>query len=211
MKPYLPYTPRSSQRGVTLIFALIALVILLIGAAAMVRSMSTSMLNAGNYGFKRDLGNQGERAVDFVLNQIDTGALGSETAREQSNTALNYSATFRDRNNAQGVPLALLSDAEFATVGVASNDLVQADMGITIRYLVERMSSQSGPVDASTAILSDAPSLSADSLTPVENNTSPGAGGPQVGAAPRKVIYRLSLRVSGPRNTQSFFQATFTI
>lgn len=210
MKPNPPSPARSSQRGVTLIFALIALVVLLIGAAAMVRSMSTSMLNAGNYGFKRDLGNQGERAVDLVLNQINTGVLGSDLAREQSNTALNYSAVIL-ANNPQGVPLALLSDAEFAAAGTAGNDITQTDMGVTIRYVVDRMSTAPGPVDATKAILSDAPALGADSLTPVENNSSPGVGGPQVGAAPRKVIYRLSMRVSGPRNTQSFFQATFTI
>lgn len=210
MKPYLPASARSSQRGVTLVFALISLVILLIGAAAMVRSMSVSMQNAGNYGFKRDLGNQGERAVNLVLSQVNAGVLGTDAARQQSNAALNYSATVLP-SNPQGIPLALLSDDFAGGAGTASNDIAQTDMGVTIRYVVDRMSTTAGPVDASTAILSEAPPLGGSELNPVENSSSPGGGGTQAGAAPRKVVYRLSIRVSGPRNTQSFFQATFTI
>ena len=48
----------SRQHGVVMLFGLIALAIMLIGTAAMVRSMNTSMFNAGNLGFKRDMGNQ---------------------------------------------------------------------------------------------------------------------------------------------------------
>jgi hypothetical protein len=44
--------PRQRQRGVVMLFGLFALAIMLIGAAAMVRSMNTSMFNAGNLGFR---------------------------------------------------------------------------------------------------------------------------------------------------------------
>ncbi len=51
------------QRGATLIIALISLVILSIGALALMRSTSTSLFMAGNLAFKRDVANQAERAI----------------------------------------------------------------------------------------------------------------------------------------------------
>ena len=54
-------TPRrAAQRGVVLLYSLIALVIMLIAAIALVRSFQTSLFNAGNLGFKRDMRNQSE-------------------------------------------------------------------------------------------------------------------------------------------------------
>jgi hypothetical protein len=35
------------------------------------------------------------------------------------------------------------------------------------------------------------------------------AGG--LGALPQQVVYRLSVRVTGPRNTQAYFQSTFAL
>ena len=139
-----PATPcgtrrRARQRGAVLLFGMIALVVLLVGTAALVRSMNTSVFTAGNYGFKRDLTNQGERAVAAVLDVVQTGALSTVAAREASDPARNYSAQLL-ATNPQGIPLALLSDAQFAGVGVAANDISISDMGITIRYVVDRVS-----------------------------------------------------------------------
>jgi hypothetical protein len=32
-----------------------------------------------------------------------------------------------------------------------------------------------------------------------------------IGAVPQSVVFRLSILVTGPRNTQSFFQSTFSV
>ena len=111
-RPTLP--ARRAQRGAVLLFAMIALVVLLIGAAALMRSMNTSLFTAGNFGFKRDLTNQGERAIAAVLDQVSAGALGTEGSRQANATANNYSASILATND-QGIPLALLTDAAFAT------------------------------------------------------------------------------------------------
>ena len=65
--------PRSRQRGVVLIFSLIILLILAIGAVALLRSMNSSLLSAGNLAFHRDLVNQGEQAVANVMTEFKTG------------------------------------------------------------------------------------------------------------------------------------------
>jgi len=200
------------HRGVVMIFALIALVIMLIGALAIVRSGTTGLALAGNLGFKRDLTNQGERALAQVLDQMQTGALATESAREAHLPAQNYRAqqfVGAAEVTPQGVPRALLSDTAFAAVGTAARDIAVPDMGVTVRYVVDRLCAAPGIADPANCTMADAliPS-GANSSTPqtAEFGTTGGQG-----AAPQQVVYRLSVRVTGPRNTQAFFQTTFTL
>jgi type IV pilus assembly protein PilX len=185
MKPIpMPLSGRRAQRGAVLLFALIALGVLLIGTVALMRSMNTSLFTAGNFGFKRDLTNQGERAVAAVLDLVQTGALGSDAAREA---------------NGEGIPLALLSDAAFAAVGAAGNDISAADMGVTVRYVIDRLCVATGPATpASCAVFSPPPQ-------------GGSSGAKDHDEPPTRFVYRVSIRVDGPRRTQSFFQSTFTI
>lgn len=199
---------RRAQRGAVLLFAMIALVVLLIGTLALMRSMNTSLFTAGNFGFKRDLTNQGERAMATVLDMVQTGALGNDGARQANASASNYSASVL-ATNAQGVPLALLTDAAFAAVGVAGNDIALADMGVTVRYVIDRLCVAAGPAtqDGCTLAGNLLPAGSSSSeLLRAEDGSSGG-----VGAVAPQVVYRVSIRVDGPRRTQSFFQSTFTI
>ena len=209
MKPRMHSAqPRRAQRGAVLLFAMIALVILLIGTAALMRSMNTSLFTAGNFGFKRDLTNQGERAMATVLDLVQTGALVGNAARQADSAANNYSASVLPAN-AQGVPLALLTDAAFAAVGVTANDITLADMGVTVRYVVDRLCVAAGPEtqDGCTLAGNVLPAgSSASELLRAEDGSSGG-----VGAVAPQVVYRVSIRVDGPRRTQSFFQSTFTI
>jgi len=201
--------PRAcQQRGVIMIFGLIALVIMMIGAVAIVRSVNTSLSNAGNLGFKRDLTNQGERAIATVLPLMQTGALGSDAARQVSDSTRNYSATMLP-SNAQGLPAALVDGTAFAAVGVSSNDIAVTDMGVTLRYVVDRLCTNTGLADSSQCTMND-------SQVPMGGNggggtiaEDPAAG--SSGAVPQQVVYRLSIRVDGPRQTQAFFQTTFTL
>jgi Tfp pilus assembly protein PilX len=138
------------QGGFVLVFVLIVLVILLIGAVAIARSISGSQQIVGNLGFKRDLTNQGERALEAAMQSVrNNGALANVTARYQDVRAANYSATLLEVN-AQAIPLALLSDAEFEKVGSADNDIVVDDMSVKVRYVVDRMATARGPCDSST-------------------------------------------------------------
>jgi hypothetical protein len=195
-------TPRP-QRGVVMLFGLIALAIMLIGAAAMVRSMNTSLVNAGNLGFKRDMTNQGERAVATAIDLLRTGALATEAARQSSSTAINYSAAILPVN-AQGIPTALLSDAGFAAVGLATNDITLTDQAITMRYVVDRLCVGDGPQAAGQCAMANDPKDQS-------GNARDGAITAEALLASDRVVYRLSVRVIGPRNTQAFYQSTLTL
>jgi type IV pilus assembly protein PilX len=196
------------QRGVTLLYGLLALLIMMVGAAAMVRSMNTSMLISGNLAFKRDLTNQAERAAAQVMPQLQTGALAAEATRQNNQVNLNYSATLLPTND-QGMPAALVDNTAFAARGSTANDITVNDQAVTVRYLIDRLCANTGVPDDSHCTMADAGNArggSASQLLTAEDSSGGGKG-----ALQPLVVYRLSIRVSGPRNTQAFFQSTFSL
>jgi len=197
MRERAMHIPTSRQRGVVLIYTLIILLILTIGAVALVRSMHTSLFSAGNLAFRQDLVNQGEQAVTNVVTQFKTGAFSTPGSTDADNKAFNYSSTALP-TNAQGVPNALLDKTLFAAVAsTPANDIVGATPDVTMIYVIDRLCSVTGPSNAAVCVQSTAAPT---------GGTAPGNGLPP----PSATVYRLSVRVSGPRNTQTFLQTTFT-
>jgi type IV pilus assembly protein PilX len=186
------------QRGVVLIFALLVLLILAIGAVAVLRSVNNSLSSAGNLAFHRDLVNQAEVAVANVMTAFKTNALPLGGVTTVSLPAANYSAQVLV-NNAQGVPTALLDDTVFATVGIAGNDIVGATPDVKIRYVIDRLCDAAGGASSPHCVQS--------------SPLPPGGSTPNVIGGllpPSATVYRVSVRVSGPRLTQAFLQTTFT-
>ena len=119
----------------------------------------------------------------------------SDILRENNQLAANYFATLRANNDtADGIPRDLINDDNFT--GTAAD--VQGN-GVTIRYVIERQCANAGPFDASTC-----------SVFPKPAASSGGERRELVGAeyAP---IYRITVRVQGPRNTTAFLQSLITI
>ncbi|KQY89034.1 MULTISPECIES: hypothetical protein [Roseateles] len=192
------HTHPRHQRGIVLVFALITLVILMIGAVAISRSLNSSQFTLGNIGFKRDLTNQGERALQLAMTAVRAGgALASEATRNTALPAANYSARLLP-SNAQGIPVALLNDTEFAKVASAEDIDVGGNTGVKIRYVIDRMALTEGACTPSTCTMATQPVFGGASNEPPK--PSP----------PAQPIFRITLKVTGPRNTVSFFQSTFT-
>lgn len=202
MKTSLSSSP-ARQRGVVLLFALIVLVILMAGSVAVIRSMNSSLFSAGNLAFKRDLMNQGEQAVSSAMTAFKTGALSATGATAANILSANYSATPL-ATNTRGIPMALLSDSVFTTVGTTSNDLTGATSDVSIRYVIDQL------CDGSAAALAI---QNTGCVFPASNTDIRGGSSQEMGKRPPlppSLVYRLSVRVSGPRNTQVFIQTSFT-
>lgn len=198
-------------RGVVVVVVLLVLAVLLIGAAALVRSFNTSLATAGNLGFKRDLLNQAERAVPIVLAAVQTGGLATSAARAADIGGQNYKASVLPTNDA-GIPLALLSDTAFAAVGSTTNDLTLSDQGVRVRYVIDRLCSEPGldsVLGADKCTLASSPAPTGGSASDPVRAEDPGGG--FAGALVPQVVYRLTIRVDGPRGTQGFYQTTFTM
>jgi type IV pilus assembly protein PilX len=192
------FTATSRQRGVVLIFALLVLLILAIGSVALLRSVDNSLTSSGNLAFHRDLVNQAEVAVATVMTNFKTNAAPLSGVTTASLPAANYSASTLP-SNSQGVPTALLDDTAFLAVGVTANDIVGATPDVQIRYVIDRLCDAAGGASSPHCVQSTAlpPSLS-----------SPNANSALL--PPSATVYRVSVRISGARNTQAFLQTTFT-
>lgn len=192
--PFRSTRPRSGrrQRGVVMAITLISLALLLIGAAAMLRTVDTSGMLAGNLAFRRDLANRSESAIVAARAALVSGALDTEAARSADLAKANYSATRLASSG--GVPTVLASDAAYAAAGYASS---AADK-VTLRWVIDRQCA-SGTVAFSTAAC--------------EFVSSDGdAGGSSWLRKPNgasRPVYRISVRVTGPRDTEAYFQSTF--
>lgn len=187
------FQPRA-ERGVVLLFVLIVLLILMVGAVAVMRSMNTSLFTAGNLTFRRDLMNQGETAVSKVLTQFKSG--GAMVGATQADVpGQNYSASALTTNS-QGVPTILLKTDMGS--GFTAGDLTGATPDVKIRYVIERLCASAG---------------SASSISCVQSSAAP-TGGTATSLAPppppTATVYRMSVRVTGARNTMVFLQTTFT-
>ena len=208
----MKHPANTAQRGTVLLLTLIVLVVLLLGSVALVRSFDTTLLTAGNIAFKRDLVNQGERVVPVVLQLFQTGALNTAEARQNNDTSKNYSAAILP-SSSQGVPLALLDNTTFTAVGATGNDIVPAGQNVKIRYVIDRMCNAQGldtTLGAANCILSDNNLSDATDISSVNGAEFASQDG-RPGAVPQQTVYRISVRVDGPRNTQTFLQTTFSL
>jgi type IV pilus assembly protein PilX len=194
--------PRRSS-GVILLIVLVALVALLSAGVALVRSSDVGLLQAGNLAFQRDLQNQAERGIKAALDQFeDKGKLATDGDRTANIPDVNYSAQ-RLATDVRGIPLALLSQGDFEAAGMNPKwDIVDAQNAVVIRTVIDRLCASTGAYNAATCSNFN-PALGVkpgptDSHDPLQRN---GAELP---------VYRISVRATGPRNTQVFLQTTLT-
>jgi len=191
------FASAARQQGVVLIFSLIVLLILAIGAVALLRSVDTSLVSAGNLAFHKDLVNQAEQAVANVMTEFKTNALPLGGLTTASMPAANYSATTLVTNQ-QGVPLVLLDNTALGAIATAPV-LVGRTPDVRIFYVIDRLCAAGTVIPTTT--------------TCVQSTGLPTGGTANRNTAvapPSATVYRVSVRVDGPRNTQAFLQTTFT-
>jgi hypothetical protein len=187
-----------------LLYALIAVVILMISGLALVRGMGTALAIGGNFSLRRDLVNQGERGIADAKALFNaTGALGTAALRTASLTSANYSATTLANaagSDYNGIPIALLSDSAFAAIGGAGD--IAGTSGITIRYVIDRQCTVSGPPTQGNCMTFAAACKAGMAGCSGNTQLAQGAG------TLAKPIYRITIRVTGPKNAVTFLQTT---
>lgn len=184
-------SPQADQRGVVLLIALIILVALTLSAVALVRSMDTTNLIAGNMSFNQSAILAGERSTELAMANwlqpnIATTALHSDSA------ANGYRAARADP--APGVSWDTFWTATLAAQAVIGTTPDAA--GNTVSYVIHRLCETP-----------NMPPKNANCAKPPTSNTggSQSAGGP----APlpvSQVYYRITTRIAGPRNTVAYIQ-----
>ena len=199
---------RGPQRGAVLVISLIVLMVLMLAGVALVRSTDTALFQSSNLAFQRDMANQSERVMPVVQALLTTGVLSTPASRAANMPAANYSASVLN-SNAQGIPLALVNNTLFTgTLGMTpANDITLTDPTTnvswgSIRYIIDRQCTQAG--DETTLGNLCAAATPASTGCTSDNLQTCALG------VPSQIVYRVSVRVNGPRNTQAFFQTSVT-
>jgi hypothetical protein len=187
------------QSGVVLLIALIAVAILAIGTVALFRSSDAALFNAGNLAFKRDMTNRGELGIVAAKAALTSGALNQEATRQSDQLASGYYATMQ-ATGTHGVPNTLIGyqPAKSST----PLPTINGGDGITIYYMIDRLCNATGSTDPSNAcVVSSIGSAKGGTVLPYRGQAQP----------PSVPVYRISVRVDGPRNSQTFLQTTVSL
>jgi Tfp pilus assembly protein PilX len=197
---------RQAQRGIIMILALISLVLLLIGVVAIIRTTDTATAVIGNLAFRRDLTNRAEVAIAAAKATLNSGgALYLETNRLQDSAANNYSAVRLANAQGIGVPAVLLSNKSYANAGyqcLPAGCTAGSD-GVLMRWVIDRQCYGTSP--QSTALAFD---TSICAYLPFSGPRSGESQGNIRASGAARAVFRISVRVTGPRNTEAYIQTT---
>lgn len=203
------------ERGAALFISLIALVFMLLGGLALVRSVDTSNLIAGNLAFKQATVQASDAGVAGALSLLNGSIAGvSEEANFPAGcnavapTTCRYFA-LRQAEDAVGVPAAVgdwsgvpcfYNDSSLPAGCPAAGSALVATvpLGYSYQVVVERLCTGALPV---TDIQGKC------FTTQASGGGSKRAGAVGVFTSSNEVFYRANVRVSGPRNTRTQVQA----
>lgn len=195
---------RRTQRGVVLIVALIVLVAMSLGGAAILRSVDTSTLIAGNIAFKQrtlqgaDLGL--ETAVKWISDNRTN--LNSDSPGNAYYSAVTGGAAGGSQRFAWEVS-GSWANAKLVGVDAAGN---------TVHYVIHRMCTQPGLAKDAAGQLcgTDLGSSGGTAIATPSEGASFASGASAYAGAP-KLYLRVTVRSTGPRNAVSFVQAMVLI
>ena len=196
--------PAARQRGLVLFFALIALVAMSLAALALVRSVDTATLISGNLAFRQAATSSADAGVEAAIATLAAMDLANAdpSAFKQANHVFNVANASNGYYPVADPALNLTSDATWTND--TSSDEVEDSSGNKYRYIIQRMCRTAGVIipDASCLFSAAATDTSGKSV-PLPSQICEGAGCPKGGQSP---LYRVTVRVTGPRNTISYVQ-----
>lgn len=200
------------QKGVVLFFTLIALVVMSLAALALVRSVDTGAMVAGNMAFKQSATTSADAGVEAAIAWLEV----VNRANAAKNVILDPSHAFNKDDPANGYYSSLDSNLNvFGTSGLkhiswdnsgGDNMLLGRDRADNeVRYIIQRICRVANVIAQDAGCLYSADMLQTNSKAvqlPSEYCNSTDC--PFVGQSPQYVI---TVRVLGPRDTISFVQS----
>jgi Tfp pilus assembly protein PilX len=186
---------RARQAGVVLMMALIVLVAMTLAGIALVRSVDTANIIAGNLAFKQAATNSGDTGIEAAA-----AWLAANSAQLNNDAvAQGYASSF--------LPALATNqtwDNYWTTVLAASNQVVNMPTdpatGNTVAYAIQRLCSAANI--APTSINAGCASSQTNGAVASSSRTA----GTVALTAISQTVYRITARVQGPRNTLSYVQ-----
>jgi len=191
----------NKQQGVVLFIALIALAVMSLAAVALIRSVDTNTIIAGNLAFKQsatisaDTGM--ESAIEWLSN--NSASLAADDKPSGYYSTSNSGLPLTDEATWTAAKSAYAGQAGCPATGTCIGGLdngVDAS-GNSIRYVIERMCTATGEATPETCLFG----VTADEGC-VRVGDPACSGNPVLSP-----MYRVTARVAGPHNTISYTQA----
>lgn len=203
-------TLRRRQQGVVLLITLISLVAMTLAAIALIRSVDTGNVVAGNLAFKQSATLAGDTGTEAAVNWLRSRAGTSASFNDDAANA--YYATSQDSldmTGSSGDPAKALVDWDFndcngaaASACVFPSLPVDAGAGNQVNYIIHRLCKSSG--DPNSIANSCASFQSESSLSPKRGEIKVGEE-KRFESTPVE-YYRITSRIKGPRNTVSYVE-----
>ena len=201
--------PTGPQRGVVLIIVLIVLVAMTLASIAMVRSVDTSTIIAGNLAFRQSGVAAGDAGVEAAIAWLS----GNSPLLANDRPVHGYYATSQDCLDLSGTghfdkdctPPHLTFDWSNTSI---VKTLPEDAAGNTLSYVIHRMCNSEGPVDSATC---------ATDQSGLSEGRSKGSATQQKGYGDitmvtiSRVYYRITVRIAGPRNATSLVQTIVSL
>jgi Tfp pilus assembly protein PilX len=207
--------PRRAQRGISLLFSLMALVILGFGAVALTRSIDTGTLIMGNLAMKQDTLSASAAGSEEAIGWLQANVTG--TTLDSNNSARGYYASSIDRldptgnRTSAGNKLALVN-WDGTCNGAAAGTYDTCDTlpyqgtdvnGNKVQWVITRLCAQANAAPSGTN-LCVRPATTATSSALERGELNPGG---RISAGIAGPYYRVIVRVEGPRNTVSYTES----
>lgn len=198
----------AGQKGLALFVALVVLVAMSLAGIALVRSVDTATLIAGNMAFRQSATTSGDAGVEAARTWL---IANNGSTLQNDHTGDGYYATSQDALDLTGnrTPGETGDDVGWEGGGAAAPKCLAADeAGNTSCYIIHRLCNTAGPLSGATCSTQQS----------VKGGSSLGAMRPMTTAQERSwsevatlAYYRVTVRIAGPRNNTSYIQAFILI
>lgn len=195
-------TSRVAQRGIILFIALIVLVAMTLTGIALMRSVDSNVMVAGNLAFRQGATSGADWGIEAARAYVQAALNANPAALDNDNAAAAYYATWQAGIDLYGATATTADDYNWAGNGV----LVGTDTGGNeVRYVIQRLCQGAG---AGTSAGANCVKTSTSATSASGGGTMGAVSYSTMALPPVQVIYyRVTVRVLGPRNTLSYVQS----
>jgi len=205
---------RAGQRGASLLFALMALIILSFGAVALTRSVDTGTLIMGNLSFHNDAVLSSSIGAEEAMKWLNDNQVGAKL--DANDTTKGYYASSTDNLDPSGTrtsktnPLPVvnwdgkclgLPAGTYSTCAVVPFKAAEVN-GNTVQYVIQRMCDSAAPAGGTNYCVRPAGTSSG-----TVNDRGELQPGGRLAGGQASPYYRIIVRVEGPRNTVSYTES----
>jgi Tfp pilus assembly protein PilX len=192
-----------AQQGVVLFVALIVLVAMSLAGLALMRTVDTGTIIAGNLAFRQTAMHVGDIGIEAARNWL-SGVTPTETLYNDQPSITGgggYYATWGDNldllGNAPGPGI-----VQYDWSGAIAVTSPTPPTGYSVKYVIHRLCKANGSPTSTTCV-----KLTSGASSTASGSKGAASFGSYAISVPTNALYRVTVQVTGPRSSLSYVQA----